>query len=569
LSAQRTGLATALLLLASACSDDGATTAATDDTTSSTSAQTGSGGATSTTGTGGGTTSTTTTGTGGGGGPDPFAGPVKSLTEVDLGQADIGSNVFFDLPDRVLGLTLLAETTPDRIVGVFRLRPPSASSVISQYAIPGVGLQVFGDYGSISAGSPQSDLPAAWPVQSGSWWLLLGSDTAGGSAHTRLWVRRTEDGSFHGGAVDINVFVSPGSGASQAYLGNVLSSLFASYYTPKIGLTLGNVAYYSAPSSYDNVSTTDEYRSLLASSAGVGSAPALNLFVIGSFSGDYQNALGVAGGIPGSPMSHGTPRSGVAFTPTGMAGYDASVLAHEVGHLAGLFHTTEYQVTAFDPLADTPECASNVLNGNPSNCPDVSNVMFPIAYGGSVMTAWQARVMQGSALYRGSLTEGGPFSPPLSPPPPGPGPAQLLGAEAPAFTLARVTARPPKSELERTLSAHFCAKSPEILDQLAAHADRAEVATLALDPDAFDVTRAHAIAVLARMSELDQSAESATELRRVLEVVLSDASTGRHTTLAAATAAAGLDVDLASTAADRLAGSLDPTLREAALEVSP
>ena len=121
----------ALLALASGCSDDGGTTSSggTGSTTGPTSSS-GSGGAGGASGSGGAGATTTT---GAGGQPvDPFAGPVKSLTELDFGEGAIGKNILFDLPDRMIGLTVLAETAPGTIVGVYRLRPPGTSSVVSQ-----------------------------------------------------------------------------------------------------------------------------------------------------------------------------------------------------------------------------------------------------------------------------------------------------------------------------------------------------------------------------------------------------------------------------------------------------
>jgi hypothetical protein len=83
---------------------------------------------------------------------------------------------------------------------------------------------------------------------------------------------------------------------------------------------------------------------------------------------------------------------------------DANVLRHEAGHFAGLFHTTEWTPGEEDPLSDTPSCAD--VNGLEA-CPDFSNVMFPFgATTPGELTAQQARVVQGSALYRGVYAPG-------------------------------------------------------------------------------------------------------------------------------------------------------------------
>ncbi len=90
---------------------------------------------------------------------------------------------------------------------------------------------------------------------------------------------------------------------------------------------------------------------------------ALNFFLVQEIVGGRAGyiILGIAGGIPGPPGVHGTAHSGVAVT---MAGFRrsprqlAQTMAHEGGHYLGLFHTTEAEGTAFDPLADTPECGT-------------------------------------------------------------------------------------------------------------------------------------------------------------------------------------------------------------------
>ena len=362
-------------------------------------------------------------GAGGAGGADPWAGPVENLKELDLGTVSLNVIKTFPIPDRTLGFTVLATApVPTEVIGIATLRPPVGSNVITNFAMAGHQNQAFGNYGWVAAADPQSDSSDAMPVVPGAWKLKLGDDDASiNTAHVSVWVRRTEDGQFHGGVMDVNVFVAPGAGVGQNYMGQVLDGMF-----PYVGLGLGTVSYYALDASHDVINDHAEYQAVLAASAGVGSAPALNLFVVADFGdGEFGGAIGVAGGVPGSAVEHGTHLSGVAYQPSGNAGYDATVLMHEVGHLGGLFHTTEFQITETDPLADTAVCPAATIQSNPDACPDKSNVMFPIAYGATSFTGSQLAVLHGSGLYRGALVQGGPPGPPLPLAPP-PGAPQLV-----------------------------------------------------------------------------------------------------------------------------------------------
>jgi hypothetical protein len=347
----------------------------------------------------------------------PWSGPLEDLAAIDLGDVPLNKATSFPVPDRALGLTVLVEAPKvDDIIGIAKLAPPAGGDVIFNYAMPDHAATVFANYGWVGGGNPQADSAAAWPMQQGTWTLQLGDDNGSvPSARVRVWVRRTEDGAFHGGVVDVNVFLIPGV-ASQNYVNTVLGEMFAKY----AGLELGAVTFHPLDASAAIIEDDDEYQQMLSSSAGVGAAPALNLFVIENFSPDtFGGAIGIAGGIPGSPMHHGTSMSGIAYAPQGNPQYDATILRHELGHLAGLFHTTEAALEETDPLSDTAGCTMAMVNANPDACPDVTNTMFPYANGATDLTPAQERVLQGSAMYRGALKTGGKPAPPspIAPPP--------------------------------------------------------------------------------------------------------------------------------------------------------
>ena len=184
-----------------------------------------------------------------------------------------------------------------------------------------------------------------------------------GSVATRLsaLVKVAPGGVISAGTIDVHVHLVGVGVTAAAAPTNTRVQAFVTRFdevVSAIGLDVGNVDYTEITgadaTTYQVIDSTDgpdsELARLFRLSAGR-TTPGLNLFLVRSVEsgGDGFNTLGIAGGIPGMPRTHGTMHSGVvvAFdasvvgTGTGGGRVAGHVASHETGHFLGLFHTTE------------------------------------------------------------------------------------------------------------------------------------------------------------------------------------------------------------------------------------
>lgn len=221
-----------------------------------------------------------------------------------------------------------------------------------------------------------------------------------------------------GATLDLNLFyvgiAPPRGGEPPSNVRTMIQQLDALLGT--FAVRVGEVRHVVVPGAtatrFAVIDHDPEVQDLFTYSAGA-ARPAVNLFLVRSAS----EFLGVSGGAPGALAVHGTRCSGIAiafedvvsFLSMAPPGFLGTVVAHEFGHFAGLFHTTELDGTIVEPLSDTPECtlAAHDRDGDrmlyPDECLDAGadNVMFwgPFVPGAH-FSPRQSQILQNAMVLR-------------------------------------------------------------------------------------------------------------------------------------------------------------------------
>jgi hypothetical protein len=307
-----------------------------------------------------------------------------AISIVDLGPVDtpqVGANpVNFTIAKGTRSFVVVAIDDDGLRVGIRKLVAPDGSVLVDLDKPQGAPMKSGPYVGSGTAVVPGSELIGS-PLQPGEYTIVVGTydpkyfdrnEPVDGSVERLAVITRRDD--LQAGALDLNIHIAPGIGTTAAKAKSdkhVQSTLdrVRGLYQNNLGVTLGTVRYFDLPKTYDTIADGNTVREVCSSRSVPGDGQAINVMLIK----DLGFTAGFAGGIGAPPGIFGLRTSCVVLEKQGSANITGVLMAHELGHHLGLWHTTELH-GGQDPLADTPVCPDNTPV---KKCPDYRNLMFP------------------------------------------------------------------------------------------------------------------------------------------------------------------------------------------------
>lgn len=378
---------------------------------------------------------------GGGNGRSSTPGAAASEGRIDLGTVTAGTEVSFDVPAGTIGFTIVvdAQVGADDFLGVEELRDPSRDAVVTDFRdAKDEAARVASGPSGAGVGALAVPIPGdrALAIEPGRWTTKLGGTTRvanapkgtvskwTGRVHGVVILQKSNDGAFHGGKIDFDLYVPDGLEVSTGGKGGTARTVDATtaaadpaikeridrsfaLYQSLYGIGRGDVRYHRVASSVKAIVGQSELDAANVLASAPQTRPAAQIVFTNRLEPDGAGEgeiSGVANCLPGAIGVPATKCSAVVVALRGSEVWeDAATIVHELGHFIGLEHTTEFGGGG-DLLSDTPECTSTA-KADLTSCPDFDNLMFPTSSVSSTeravkVSATQRRIMQASPLYR-------------------------------------------------------------------------------------------------------------------------------------------------------------------------
>ena len=217
---------------------------------------------------------------------------------------------------------------------------------------------------------------------SGDYQIKL-TNVTNAKATVDIYLANKADSDLNSGSFDVNLFVYTAGQQNDVIPSEGEASNIKKYMNQifgRVGVSVGNVnvEFRDDGRAISQVLSDDGMLEFLeeASLDTFGRTDrGINCFLFPRLSG---NTLGMDGAIPGPGGIHGVASAGLiaqaaslGFSAGGLSVHQtdqmilAKILAHEIGHYFGLFHTTEYNGKSIAAVTDTPRCGpENDKNGD-------------------------------------------------------------------------------------------------------------------------------------------------------------------------------------------------------------
>lgn len=337
--------------------------------------------------------------------------PLLVLAACGGSPAVQGTTVTLEIPTGTVGFTILVSGEgigASDFIGVETLKDPSGKAVVSDYlgvAQPDRRLSGRNGEALVAIRYPFADDHAADAVPAGKWTATLGAIT-GGKGST-MPVARTLTASVKAqtsaasGTLDLDVWIPKDLALNGATLEDRLSLAFG-LFDRLFGLKRGEVRTHEIDGKFKSISgqdSVDAANRLVTATAGA------QVVLTNVLSPEGTGEISGLSCVPGAVNTAGTVCSAVivSLRANSAPWMDAATLVHELGHFAGLSHSTEFDGNT-DALADTPAC-TDLSKANLNSCPDHDNLMFPSVNSATDLasisvSANQRAVVRGSSIYR-------------------------------------------------------------------------------------------------------------------------------------------------------------------------